>query len=100
MGILDLFSKKDGPAAFEIPAGTFTVDRHGNVLSSTLPQSFPPECVAQIVKPVLESFHGAKKAQLALTEIVIQYSALKITARELRGGAMIFLAPHGPQRQT
>ena len=30
---------------------------------------------------------------IPLTELIADYSALKLTARELRGGAIIFLAP-------
>ena len=32
-------------------------------------------------------------ANLPVTELAIHYSALKITAKEQRGGVMIFLAP-------
>jgi len=38
-------------------------------------------------------FRQARKAQLPLAEMTIHFSSLKITARELRGGAIIFLAP-------
>jgi hypothetical protein len=101
MGLLDIFSKSKGDAApLEIPAGTYTVDKEGRVLSSTLPTSFPPECFEQITKPILAAFAQAQAAQAPLDELVFSYSALKITAKEMRGGAMIFLAPHGPQRQS
>jgi len=101
MGLLDIFSKTKGDSApLEIPAGTFTVDKDGRVLSSTLPGSFPPECFELITKPILGAFAQARAAQVPLNELVFNYSALKITAKEMRGGAMVFLAPHGPQRQT
>jgi hypothetical protein len=100
MGILNIFSKSKGEQRpLEIPAGTVTVDRQGQILGTTLPASVPQECIAQIIKPILAAFVEAREAQISLNEIVINYSALKITAKELRGGAMIFLAPHGPQRQ-
>ena len=101
MGFLDIFSKSKSASTspLEIPAGTFTVDKDGEVLSSTLPASFPAECVTRITKPILAAFAGAKSAHIPLNEIVISYSALKITAKEMRGGAMVFLSPHGPQRQ-
>lgn len=100
MGILDIFGKSKERQPFEIPAGTFTVDRNSRILSSTLPQSFPEECIHELAKPFIEAFCGAQGANVALTELVVHYSALKITAKELRGGAMVFLAPHGVQRQT
>ena len=31
---------------------------------------------------------------MPLSEIIIHYSALKLLARELRGGAIVFLMPH------
>lgn len=100
MGILDIFGKgKDDAKPLEIPAGTFTVDKDGRLLSSTLPTSFPEECVTQISRPILAAFARARTSHLPLTELIINFSALKITAKEMRGGAMVFLAPHGPQRQ-
>jgi hypothetical protein len=100
MGLLDIFARnKGGAKPFEIPSGTFTVDKAGQVLSSTLPTSFPMECIVQISRPVLAAFARARDAQMPLEELVINYSALKITAKEMRGGAMVFLTPHGPQRQ-
>jgi hypothetical protein len=101
MGILDIFSRSKGETSgpLEIPAGTFTVDRHGLILSSTLPSGFPEDCIRQITKPIMEAFAGAREAHLPLAELVISYSALRITAKEMRGGAMVFIAPHGPARQ-
>jgi hypothetical protein len=42
---------------------------------------------------ILDTFHSAQETQLPLTELIIQYSAHKITARSLRGGAIIFFTP-------
>lgn len=77
----------------KLPAGTFTVDRGGQVLVATLPSSFPAELVREIGQRVLTAFQEARTAQLPLTELIIQYSSLKIVARELRGGAIVFLTP-------
>jgi len=41
----------------------------------------------------LNAFRQATTAQLPLSELVVEYPSLRITARELRGGAIIFLAP-------
>jgi len=100
MGILDIFGKNKGESKpLEIPAGTFTVDKEGRLLSSTLPTSFPEECINQISQPILDAFARARASHLPLNELIINYSALRITAKEMRGGAMVFLAPHGPERQ-
>ncbi len=93
MGFLKRFSQPKPQALLRLPAGSFTLDRHGKVMTSTLPQSFPESCVQEISRRVLDSFHAAEKAEMPLSEIVIQYSALKLLARELRGGAIIFLMP-------
>ena len=94
MGLLNLFSRPARKAALlHLPAGSFTLDREGNVMTSTLPRSFPEEYVKEIGRQVLACFRGAERAQQPMTEIVLNYAALKILARELRGGAMIFLMP-------
>ena len=94
MGLLTLFAKAPGPL-LKLPAGSFTVDREGCVLIATLPSSFPAELVNQIAHDVLAAFRTAATAQLPLSELIINYPSLKITARELRGGAVVFLSPKG-----
>ena len=47
----------------------------------------------EIGKTVMETINSAREANLPLAELVIHFSGLKITAKEQRGGAMIFLAP-------
>jgi hypothetical protein len=98
MGFLSRFTTK--PAAVEEPtqisrisSGSFTIDAKGNVVASTLPGTFPAEHVNAISHAVLSTFQNALKAHVPLSEIIINYGALKISARELRGGAIIFLAP-------
>ena len=93
MGLLDLFSRSSRKALVHLPSGSFTMDREGRIMTSTLPQSFPEQFVLEIGKQVLTCFRGAERGQVPLSEIVIQFSALKILARELRGGAIIFLMP-------
>jgi hypothetical protein len=92
MGLLSLFSKP-APTLVHLPSGSFTVDRTGRIVVSTLPSSFPGALMDDISSQVRTAFQEAKAAQLSLTEIVIHYSSLKIIARELRGGALIFLVP-------
>jgi hypothetical protein len=84
------------PGLVRLPSGCFTIDGSCRIVASTLPQSFPVETVRQIGQVVLDSFRTAQEAQLVFRELHIQYPALKLTARELRGGAIVFLAPQSP----
>jgi hypothetical protein len=95
MGLLDFFSssKKDAPELDRLPAGSFTVDRDGTVLTSTLPHSFPEAHVREIGRTVMDAMVSARAANLPVAEVVIHFSGLKLTAKEQRGGVMIFLAP-------
>jgi hypothetical protein len=95
MGILSFFSKTQptGAEMTRLPTGSFTVDGHGRIIVSTLPQTFSQNVAKDIGRLILDTFHSAQETQLPLTELIIQYSALKITARSLRGGAIIFFTP-------
>jgi hypothetical protein len=92
MGLLRLFSKP-APTLLRLPSGSFTVDREGCVLTGTLPSSFPANLVKDIAQRVRAAFSEAAAAQLPLTELVINYPSLRIAARELRGGAIVYLTP-------
>src|ERR1700690_464255 len=83
-----------------LPTGSFTVDAEGQVVSSTVPQAVPAALVAEIGRCVVAVFQGAQKANLAFSEMVAQYATFKITARAMRGGAIIFLSPKAPQRMS
>src|SRR4051812_14422404 len=103
MGLLDLFSRSSRKNLVHLPSGSFTIDREGKVMTSTLPQSFPAARMQDIGQQVIASFLAAKQAQMPLAEIIVHYAALKILARELRGGAIIFLMPqtlNQPLRRT
>jgi hypothetical protein len=93
MGFLNLFSKPAPAALLQLPTGSFTMDRSGEVVVATLPSSFPHVMVQQIGRAVVDTFREAQVAQLPLAELVINYPGFKITARELRGGAIIYLSP-------
>lgn len=95
MGLLSRFTKS-APTLLKLPSGSFTVDREGCVLVGTLPSSFPANLVNEISKQVLAAFRDAAAAQLPLSEIMINYPSLRISARELRGGAIVYLSPKGP----
>jgi len=92
MGLLSFFSKSRS-RLMRLPSGSFTLDREGRVMTSTLPQSFPESQMCAIGEKVLASFRAAQRAQMPLSEIIVHYAALKLLARELRGGAIIFLVP-------
>jgi len=91
MGFLNIFSRA-APTLLRLPSGSFTMDREGSVLVRTLPSSYPTELVEEIGEQMIAAFRDATAAQLPLSEIVVTYSSLKITARELRGGVIVFLA--------
>ena len=94
MGLLDFFSKPKAAAALErMPSGSFTVDRSGKILASTLPHTFSEARVLELGKLALDTFQRAREAKLPLTELHVHFTGLKLTIREQRGGAMIFLAP-------
>jgi hypothetical protein len=95
MGLLSLFAKP-APTLLRLPSGSFTVDRDGRVVTGTLPSSFPTVLVEDIARQVCTTFGEAAAAHLPLAELVINYPSLKIAARELRGGAIVYLAPKAP----
>ncbi|HEX8311260.1 MAG TPA: hypothetical protein VF614_08090 [Chthoniobacteraceae bacterium] len=94
MGILKPFTRSKKPLRPErLPSGAFTLHRGGEIVGSTLPSSFPLIAVTEIGRVVLEAFARAHETNLPLSDLYINYSGLTITARELRGGALIFLNP-------
>jgi hypothetical protein len=99
MGFLKrLFNRT--PDLLPLPRGSFTVDCDGRVLASTLPNSYPAAFAQDIATEVLAAFRAARDARIPLGELMIRYSSLKLTARELRGGAIIFLTPQTLSTQT
>ena len=92
MGILKkLFGAN--AAVQQLPAGTVTVDRKGNIITSTVSSAYPKSLLREISGDVLELFREARVAQMPLAEVSVHFGSLRITARELRGGAIIFLFP-------
>ena len=91
MRIFGLGGKKQPPE--RLPAGSFSVDREGKILASTLPQTFPKEHAGAIAEVVLSLFQSAPMDSMPLSELRIRYETLTVIARELRGGAIVFLSP-------
>lgn len=93
MGLLNLFSKAPKADVKRQASGSFTVSPDGKIVSSTVPAYVSAALIKEIGRQVLAIFEGAHKANLNFTELVVQYAAYKITARQMRGGAIIFLSP-------
>ena len=92
MGILNkIFHRAASVQA--LPAGSLTVDRHGEIVTRTVSSAYPENLLAAIGQGIISLLREARAAQLPLTEINLHFGSLHITARELRGGAVIFLLP-------
>ena len=89
----NLFKRKFHGKIADLPSGSFTLDRNGKVIVSTLPQNFPEAQMRDIGDRVMAFFKGAQQAQMPVQEINVYYPSLRVTARSLRGGALIFLLP-------
>ena len=89
----NLFKRKPTRWMTKLPSGAFAMDQDGKIVSSTLPTSFPEPEMREIGQRVLAFFRGAQNAQMPLQELNVYYPSLKVTARNLRGGALIFLLP-------
>ena len=92
MGILKLFAKP-APVVRKLPAGSFTVDRDGNVMTTTVGSEYPQWLLEDTAREVLTLFRGARAARMPLTGLELNYAGLHITAREMQGGAIVFLSP-------
>ncbi len=98
MGFLKRFFRSRATVQ-QLPTGSLTVDRDGHVVTSTVSSVYPRALLRDIGLEVLSLFREARAAQVPLAEVNIQFASLNITARELRGGAVIFLLPqtaHSP----
>jgi hypothetical protein len=84
----------------QLPAGSLTVDRDGHVVTSTVSSAYPATLLQAIGHDVLALFREAREAQAPLAEVSIHFGSLRITARELRGGAIIFLFPQSALSPT
>jgi hypothetical protein len=80
-------------AVHQLPVGSMTVDRAGQVVTSTVSSVYPRALLREIGHDVLVLFREAREAQMPLAEVSIHFASLRVTARELRGGAIIFLFP-------
>ena len=102
MGFLKKISRlfRSHAAVRQLPLGSMTVDRDGQVITSTVSSTYPKALLREIGRDVLSLFREARTAQLPLSEVSIHFGSLRITARELRGGAIIFLFPQNALSST
>ena len=96
MGLLNFFSKPSPATLMRLPSGSFTMDRNGQIIVSTLPSNFPESVLADMGHAVLETFTEARKAGLELEKLVLQFGSLKVSARDLSGGTIVFFSPVTP----
>ena len=95
MGVLKPFIRTTIPVeAGRMPSGCFALHRDGGIVCSTLPHWFPTKTADEIGRVVLAAFRIAGETNVALSELFIHYSGLTVVARDLRGGALIFLIPN------
>ena len=80
-------------AVTQLPSGSITVNREGQIVTSTVSSAYPAETLQMVGREVLALFKEARTSQMPLAEISLHFASLRITARELRGGAIIFLFP-------
>jgi hypothetical protein len=90
----------DSAAVQQLPTGTIAVDRQGHIVTSTVSSAFPKNLLREVARDVLELFREARVAQMPLAEVSLHFGSLRITARELRGGAIIFLFPQSALSPT
>jgi hypothetical protein len=95
MGLLNIFKSTKAGDVPPLPTGSYTVDRDGKVVTRTISSAVAAETLEKISEQVLQTFRDAKEANMLLNEFSISMGAMNIKARELRGGAIIFLSPRG-----
>lgn len=92
MGFLKRLFRKHATVQ-PLPAGGLIVARDGKVAACTISSAYPQALLRDIVRDVLLLFRQAREAQMPLAELNIHFASLRVTARETRGGAVIFLSP-------
>jgi len=79
------------PAQF--PCGSYTVSAAGKVVVSSLPANFPRVIMEVIGKVVLSAFASAREMDSPVTELAADFAGLEVRARDVTGGAIIFITP-------
>ena len=93
--VTQFFIKPSKAPLIQLPKGSFTINREGQVMTSTLPRPFMAEHAQAIAQQVLATFKSAEKLELPFNEFALEFETMRLIARNLKGGAMIFLVPQG-----
>jgi hypothetical protein len=93
MGFLKKIFGSAAGSVQELPMGSLTVNAQGEIVTTTVSSAYSESLLSDIAREVLVIFREAKNSQLPLAEVTIHFASLRVTARELRGGAIIFLLP-------
>jgi hypothetical protein len=80
-----------GPARF--PRGSFTISAAGSIVVSTLPRTFPRERMEAIGRVVVSALSSARELGTPFSELAADFAGLEIRARDLAGGAIVFVTP-------
>ncbi len=91
---MKLFARRSGPArSFDIPQGAFTYDSAGGIVVGSVPTDWLEAYGPQLVSVFRKAFTSAEQKGLPLAEIALHYAGARITARDLRGGGIVYVFP-------
>ena len=95
MKLLSLFkpAKTEAKIPDNLPSGSFTVSRAGQITACTLPSSVPRTLLKHLGSEVVATMRESGKARLPLAEFTVDYPEFTLAAREMSGGAIIFFIP-------
>lgn len=90
---MKFFGQSRVKRSFDIPRGAFTYDSAGGILVGSVPQAWMEEFGPMLVKTLRKAFGVAAEKGLILNEIALYYAGVRIVARDLRGGGIVYLLP-------
>ena len=91
--VTQFFIKPTKPRLLRLPGGSFTVNSKGKIMTSTLPGWFPLADLRLVGERIMATFRSAQGARIPLTELTFHYPKVKVVAREIRSGAIVFFHP-------
>ncbi len=90
---MNFFRSRGEARAFDIPRGAFTYDSEGDILIGSVPTAWLEEFGPYLVKAFRKAFSSAEEKGLPLTEIALHYGGARLTAKDLRGGGIVYVFP-------